>query len=852
MPTSSSHQYNVDEYSHNYMMQAQDNGIFDDDAVVVNANDCDGGDVQLSDKNDATTTTTTRSQPHDINRPPRRRRKNHHHHLKKRLHMIEFFSGIGGMRLAAENTLESQQQQKQQDADGCCSYYTLESCKAYDISLHANLTYHHNFVWNRNNNRSSNVDTGSVDDVVCTKLIEQLNPMKDLIVMPTKGNNGKTDDHDDVVAPPEEEEEKEKEEDKSIVTLWTMSPPCQPFTKKPNSKHLDSNDKRCNGLKSIIKYLDMLPTQQKPHYILLENVKGFATSHMLHLFKQCLIRNNYTLKEYLLSPIDLGIPNHRLRYYLLCRRLQQCADTGHTKISTTTSPSCSSKIPSNTAMTTTTIHRSLPSHMLNQFYQRQQQQQNGDGQVRRRRRPPTVGEYLIGHDNDHDEAFGHEAFIVPKHVLEKEFAKSLGIVTPDDIETHCFTAGYGRVYHKSTGSILLMMPREGDEQQIEEDTTMSTTDATAAAATATTAELTTEDPSAEGPSSTRIQIDRSNMVQYYGQLRRFMPRELLNLFGFPPQPNYEFPTSTSSVNMDIEHQYKLIGNSINVTVVTELMKELLLHDKTTNTISTDNAETSTDCSDDIIDNDGWQYYSSVDEWMMTTMNNLTKQEEGPQASMHTPLQLEDSNLMATNRRTSPTTAKDNTDETIRGLVFGKGCKGHIIETIHDENLIKLYDYYRWKPLPNCTGRYTCRDHKVVSKLSPIKMLEQAGITTTTTTTTESTMTSIDDSTMPLQEYFFQLPGRNDQVSVVPLDENNTVGVITFVKNNKIDASVEKNDSERGQQTQTESNTDEEQKQQQQQQQQRPISYVHTFNTPSGFRRKLEAIGINVTSNNIWV
>ena len=389
----------------------------------------------------------------------------------------------------------------------------------------------------------------------------------------------------------------------------------------------------------------------------------------------------------------------------------------------------------------------------------------------------------------------------------------------------------------------MMSNDDYDNERQQDDTTMSaTTAATAAAAESTTG----------GPSSAMIKMDRSNMVQYYGKLRRFTPQELLKLFGFPssssPQQLYEFPPSTSNINMDVEHQYKLIGNSINVTVVTELMKELLLFDTSAATLSR-NGEPSTDSSsDNVIDDDGWQYYSSVDEWMMAT-NNLTNQdkeeeEESLLASMGTALQLDDGHLMVANGKTSPT-AVDGNGETIRSisssssssLVVGKGCKGHIIETIHDINLIKLYQHYRWKPLPNCTGRYTCRDHKLVSKLPPIAMLQQAGITTTTTTTSTS-----DGNTIPLKEYCLQLPGRNDQVSVVPLDETNTVGVISFVKND-----MKKTDTnDIGQQTYTNSNNGEER-----QQQQRPTSYVHTLNTPSGFRRKLEAIGIKVTSNNIW-
>ncbi len=136
--------------------------------------------------------------------------------------------------------------------------------------------------------------------------------------------------------------------------------------------------------------------------------------------------------------------------------------------------------------------------------------------------------------------------------------------------------------------------------------------------------------------------------------------------------------------------------------------------------------------------------------------------------------------------------------------------GHVEEIISG-HLLRLYQTYRWKPLPNCTGRYTCREHNVVSKLSPLELLEQAEIK------------SFDDGeTRTLSVYAFDLPGRPDRVLVVPLDRCNRTGVITFAKTD------EKHDGSF-------------------------VSYVHTLNAPSGFRRKLNGIGIQgVTDDDIRI
>ena len=63
-------------------------------------------------------------------------------------------------------------------------------------------------------------------------------------------------------------------------------------------------------------------------------------------------------------------------------------------------------------------------------------------------------------------------------------------------------------------------------------------------------------------------IDRSDMLKMKGKLRRFSTEELLKLFGFPQ--SFSFPK-----DMDLSYKYKLIGNSISVVVVKELMKHLL-------------------------------------------------------------------------------------------------------------------------------------------------------------------------------------------------------------------------------------------------------------------------------------
>ncbi|XP_038052659.1 tRNA (cytosine(38)-C(5))-methyltransferase-like [Patiria miniata] len=98
--------------------------------------------------------------------------------------------------------------------------------------------------------------------------------------------------------------------------IFLMSPPCQPFTRVGLKG--DINDPRTQ---SFFHLLEMLPRLAKlPNYILVENVQGFETSHTRNHLVQTLAQCKYTYQEFLLSPTHFGIPNQRLRYFLLAKR----------------------------------------------------------------------------------------------------------------------------------------------------------------------------------------------------------------------------------------------------------------------------------------------------------------------------------------------------------------------------------------------------------------------------------------------------------------------------------------------------------------------------------------------------
>lgn len=62
--------------------------------------------------------------------------------------------------------------------------------------------------------------------------------------------------------------------EKFKADLWTMSPPCQPFTRTGNQQH--SDDPRSRSFLFLTGLLAKM--ECPPRYILLENVKGFDES----------------------------------------------------------------------------------------------------------------------------------------------------------------------------------------------------------------------------------------------------------------------------------------------------------------------------------------------------------------------------------------------------------------------------------------------------------------------------------------------------------------------------------------------------------------------------------------------
>ncbi|KAI5991289.1 S-adenosyl-L-methionine-dependent methyltransferase [Pisolithus orientalis] len=102
--------------------------------------------------------------------------------------------------------------------------------------------------------------------------------------------------------------------------LWLLSPACQPYTKlNPNAR--GASDPRAQSFLHLIdNVLPQLAVQQvHPRYLLVENVTGFQDSETRYHLVSTLKRLGYQIAEFNLTPLQFGIPNSRLRYYLLAK-----------------------------------------------------------------------------------------------------------------------------------------------------------------------------------------------------------------------------------------------------------------------------------------------------------------------------------------------------------------------------------------------------------------------------------------------------------------------------------------------------------------------------------------------------
>ncbi|XP_029482504.1 tRNA (cytosine(38)-C(5))-methyltransferase isoform X1 [Oncorhynchus nerka] len=320
---------------------------------------------------------------------------------------------------------------------------------------------------------------------------------------------------------------------KLAFDMILMSPPCQPFTRI--GLQGDISDPRT---KSFLYILNLLPRLIKlPRFILLENVKGFETSSARDSLVKTLKECGYNYQELMVSPTSLGMPNSRLRYFMIAKAppgsfsfhttseiqegFPQPADEVLLEPSSPISPS-----PTSTAYQEE-VHKEDEGGILYKLERAQDAErkssQNRDQSLRQ------ISVYL------EDQGEGEmEQYLLPTKTLLR-YALLMDIVRPTCRRSVCFTKGYGH-YVEGTGSVL--------------QSCMET------------------DMEAAFKSPERLSDEEKLNQLSRLKLRYFSPREIANLMGFPKH-------FTVPKNISTKQQYRVLGNSLNVHVVARLIELLV-------------------------------------------------------------------------------------------------------------------------------------------------------------------------------------------------------------------------------------------------------------------------------------
>uniref|UniRef100_A0A2K5NLD4 tRNA (cytosine(38)-C(5))-methyltransferase n=1 Tax=Cercocebus atys TaxID=9531 RepID=A0A2K5NLD4_CERAT len=303
-----------------------------------------------------------------------------------------------------------------------------------------------------------------------------------------------------------------EEFDRLSFDMILMSPPCQPFTR----------------------------LQKLPKYILLENVKGFEVSSTRDLFIQTIENCGFQYQEFLLSPTSLGIPNSRLRYFLIAKLQSEPLPFQAPGQVLMQFPKIESVHPQKDTMD---VENKIQEKNIepNISFDSSTQCSGKDAilfkletaeEIHRKNQQDSDLSVKMLKDFLEDDTDMNQYLLPPKSLLR--YALLLDIVQPTCRRSVCFTKGYGS-YIEGTGSVL----QTAEDVQIENIYKSLT-------------KLSQEE-----------QITKLLMLK----LRYFTPKEIANLLGFPPE--FGFPEKIT-----VKQRYRLLGNSLNVHVVAKLIKIL--------------------------------------------------------------------------------------------------------------------------------------------------------------------------------------------------------------------------------------------------------------------------------------
>ncbi|KVH90286.1 C-5 cytosine methyltransferase, partial [Cynara cardunculus var. scolymus] len=253
--------------------------------------------------------------------------------------------------------------------------------------------------------------------------------------------------------------------DRYCANVWLLSPPCQPYTRQGLQKQ--SADARAS---SFLRILEIIPQLMLPPVMLfVENVVGFETSDTHQKMVQILEESQFEMQEFILSPLQFGVPYSRPRYFCLAKRKPSSFCNPEFNRQLLHVPELlvgcneSISISENGQLTSTSdkmLQTCLPIERFLEFGNSMNQVENGTSF------PP---------DTCSDES-SLKQYFVPSNLIERwgsamgilDIKFGIDIVYPDSKRCCCFTKSYYR-YVKGTGSLLTtVMPKTRDKTSLEE------------------------------------------------------------------------------------------------------------------------------------------------------------------------------------------------------------------------------------------------------------------------------------------------------------------------------------------------------------------------------------------------
>jgi len=249
---------------------------------------------------------------------------------------------------------------------------------------------------------------------------------------------------------------------KQNCRIWTMSPPCQPYTRQ--GKLRDAEDPRAKPLLHIVDVLRKMDAP--PAVIVLENVQNFERSESCARLLEVLSLRGYAWRSFLLSPRTFGFPNARRRFYLVAKlglpfdfipdaapaaSAADCESAAHAATPLVQMP-CLSHLR-RCAQGDPGAEATLLAAAGAEDVQEPCAECGRDAPMACRAGPECeykarcLSEFLLA---DGDTA---APFLVPESTMRKEAARCFDVLRPTCRHSLCFTKAYGR-YIDGTGSVL--------------------------------------------------------------------------------------------------------------------------------------------------------------------------------------------------------------------------------------------------------------------------------------------------------------------------------------------------------------------------------------------------------------